>query len=77
MSDECVFMHERTTRASWLLSSAGQFCAGLLWKIIASPYSPDTSTLRTAKALQRAVLALYSSMAHKVPAVVLTTMFWL
>lgn len=49
MSDGCVCMHERATRARCLHGSAGQSCPGLLWKIIAPPYTPATSMVRTAK----------------------------
>lgn len=49
MSDGC--MDERATRASWLHDSAGQSCAGLLWKIIAPPYTPATYKFRAAESI--------------------------
>lgn len=48
---------ERAIEASWLLSSAGELCAGLLCKIIASPYTPATSVFRTAKGFAKGCLS--------------------
>lgn len=64
MSGGCVCMHGRATRASWLLNSAGQSCAGLLWKIIASPYTPATSTFRTTKGVAKGCSSPHTEVGH-------------
>lgn len=59
-----VFMHGRATRPSWSLGFAGQFCAGLLWKINASPYTPATSTFRTAKGSAKDCFSTPTAVGH-------------